>query len=319
MDALALDQFLVFATVADTGSFARAARRLGRAQSAVTYAIGRLEAEVGAPLFDRSAYRPTLNATGRALLPRAQRILAEVDAFRIQARGVAQGLEARLSIVVSALAPMTGLAPGLADFHARFPNVSLRLSTAPMTGALAALSAGRADVGVVHLLDQGLDGMDWAFALEAPLVAVAAPRHALSALPPPLTPSALRDHLQLVLTDPDAQDAPDRGVVAVNTWRVADLAAKHALLLAGLGWGSMPRPMVDDDLRAGRLRQLTPERWDGGEVMPVLHFAVAHSAAQPPGPAGRWLFDRLRAQPRSAGGTARADTDRSPDAPPRAE
>jgi DNA-binding transcriptional LysR family regulator len=72
MDALALDQLLVFATVADAGSFARAARRLGRAQSAITYAIGRLEAEIGASLFDRSAYRPVLNATGQALLPRAR-------------------------------------------------------------------------------------------------------------------------------------------------------------------------------------------------------------------------------------------------------
>jgi DNA-binding transcriptional LysR family regulator len=306
MDALALDQLLVFATVADAGSFARAARRLGRAQSAITYAIGRLEAEIGASLFDRSAYRPVLNATGQALLPRARRILAEVDAFRVHARGVAQGLEARLSIVVSALAPMTLLAPGLADFHARFPHVSLRLSLAPMTGALAALSAGRSDLGVVHLFDQGLDGMNWALALEAPLVAVAAPRHPLSALAPPVPPSALRDHLQLVLTDPDAEDAPDRGVVAVNTWRIADLTAKHALLLAGLGWGSMPRPLVEDDLRAGRLTQLTPERWDGGEDMPVLRFAVAHNAGKTLGPAGRWLFDRFRAPRRAEAEGGRA-------------
>jgi DNA-binding transcriptional LysR family regulator len=319
MDALGLDQLLVLATVADTGSFARAARRLGRAQSAVTYAVGRLEAEVGAPLFDRSAYRPVLNATGQALLPRARRILSDVDAFRAQARGVAQGLEARLTIVISALAPMTLLAPGLADFHARFPHVPLRLSVAPMTGALMALSAGRADLGVVHALDPGLDGMDWALSLTAPLVAVAAPLHPLAGLPPPIPPSAMRDHLQLVLTDPDAEDSPDRGVIAVNTWRVADLAAKHALLLAGLGWGSMPRPMVDDDLRAGRLTQLTPERWDGGEGMPVLHFAVAHSAGQPLGPAGRWLFDRLRAEPPSAGGTAPADIDRTRDTLPRAD
>jgi len=301
MDALALDQFLVFATVADAGSFARAARRLGRAQSAVTYAIARLEAEVGAPLFDRSAYRPVLNPTGQALLPRARRILADIDEFRVQARGVAQGLEARLSIMVVTLAPMALLAPGLADFHARFPHVPLRLSIAPTTGALEALAQGRADLGVVPNMGQGLDGMDWAHALDAPLVAVAAPCHPLAGLPPPIPPAVLRDHLQLVLTDPDAEDAPDRGVVAVNTWRIADLAAKHTLLLAGLGWGSMPRPTVEDDLRAGRLAQLTPERWDGGEGMPVLRFAVAHYAGKPLGPAGRWLFERLRVGKGSAG------------------
>src|SRR5580698_9576511 len=117
MDAFTLDQFLVFTAVADEGGFAGAARRLGRAQSAITYAMRRLEEEVGAPLFDRSAYRPVLNDAGRTLLPRARRILEDVDAFRMQARAIGQGLEARLSLVVSALVSMATLAPALSEFH----------------------------------------------------------------------------------------------------------------------------------------------------------------------------------------------------------
>ena len=100
MDALTLDQLQVFVTVTDEGSFSAAARRLNRAQSAVTYAIQKLEEQSGAPLFDRSAYRPALSEAGRALLPRARRILDEVAAFRTQARGIAGGLEPELAIVV---------------------------------------------------------------------------------------------------------------------------------------------------------------------------------------------------------------------------
>jgi DNA-binding transcriptional LysR family regulator len=301
MDALALDQFIVFTAVADEGSFSRAARRLGRAQSAITYAIGRLEDQIGAPLFDRSAYRPALNGVGRALLPRARRILQDVDDFRAQAAGIARGLETRLSLVVSALAPMALLAPALADFNALFPHVPVRLRIEPMGGALSALSDGRADLGVVPTQGQGLPGMRWARSLTAPLVAVAAPDHPLAGAPSPIPAEGLRDHLQLVLTDPDAtEDSPDHGVVAVNTWRIADLAAKHTLLLAGLGWGSMPRPMVRDDLARGRLVELTPERWDGAEGMPVLRFVVAHDARKPLGPAGGWLFGRLREEPRAS-------------------
>jgi hypothetical protein len=55
MDALSLDQFAVFAAIAEEGSFAAAARRLNRAQSAITYAIQKLEDQTGVPLFDRSA------------------------------------------------------------------------------------------------------------------------------------------------------------------------------------------------------------------------------------------------------------------------
>ena len=68
MDALTLDQIRVFLSVVDEGSFPKAAKSLQRAQSAVTYAIRKLEAEIGVPLFDRSAYRSVLTPAGRALL-----------------------------------------------------------------------------------------------------------------------------------------------------------------------------------------------------------------------------------------------------------
>ena len=62
MDALTFDQIRVFLSVVDEGSFPKAAKSLNRAQSAVTYAIRKLEAEIGVPLFDRSAYRSSTNA-----------------------------------------------------------------------------------------------------------------------------------------------------------------------------------------------------------------------------------------------------------------
>src|ERR1700689_4746230 len=93
MDALTLDQIRVFLSVVDEGSFPKAAKSLQRAQSAVTYAIRKLEAEIGVPLFDRSAYRSVLTPPGRALLTRARRIAEEAGAFREQARGLASGLE----------------------------------------------------------------------------------------------------------------------------------------------------------------------------------------------------------------------------------
>ena len=68
----------------------------------------------------------------------------------------------------------------------------------------------------------------------------------------PLGQEVLREHVQLVLTDRSALTAGrDFGVTAVRTWRIADLGAKHAMLLAALGWGSMPLHMVRSDLRRG--------------------------------------------------------------------
>ena len=93
-----------------------------------------------------------------------------------------------------------------------------------------------------------------------------------------------------MLTDRSAlTEGQDFGVLALRTWRLGDLGAKHALLLAGLGWGNMPAEMVADDLAAGRLVRLElPKR-------PEHRYPIAliHRTDTPPGPAGAWLAERL--------------------------
>ena len=66
MKAVTIDQLRVFRQVAESGSFSAAARHMHRAQSAVTYAVQKLEDQVGTPLFDRGGYRPVLSEAGRA-------------------------------------------------------------------------------------------------------------------------------------------------------------------------------------------------------------------------------------------------------------
>ena len=77
--------------------------------------------------------------------------------------------------------------------------------------------------------------------------------------------------------------------MSLDTWRVGDITAKHKLLLAGIGWGGMPEPMVRDDIKSGRLVRLNLRDWRGGEYL----MQVVHKPDTPPGPAGRWLIERL--------------------------
>ena len=88
--------------------------------------------------------------------------------------------------------------------------------------------------------------------------------------------------VQLVLTDRSTlTEGRDFSVIGVRTWRLADLGSKHALLLAGIGLGNMPEPMVRDDLSTGRLKRLDLSEWSGG----FYAFHAIYRTDTPPGPA----------------------------------
>src|SRR6201985_2528932 len=127
MDALTLDQVQIFLTVVNEGSFTLAAKRLNRARSAVTYGVQKLEAQIGLPLFDRAAYRPTLTDAGRTLLERARRISEEANAFRESAQSLANGLEGELTIVLNSMCPPPPVAAALKAFTEEFTTVPPRV------------------------------------------------------------------------------------------------------------------------------------------------------------------------------------------------
>lgn len=293
MDGLSLDQFLVFVTVVDEGGFAAAARRLNRAQSAITYAVQKLEEQSGLQLFDRSGYRPALTEAGSSLLPRARRILDDVADFRHKARGIAEGLEAELCIVVDVLAPMQQLAEALLDLNRTFPTVQVRVLVESLEASHTTMMQEQVHLGLLIEV-MPLTALERNFCCEFDLVAVASPGHPLAKLPNPLRPEHLQEKVQLVLDSKTAiRGERDYGVHSVNRWYLSDLAAKRALLLSGVGWGSMPRHLVADDIASGRLVELRPERWEGGDRMPSLAVVVAYRKGRVLGPAGRWLVQRM--------------------------
>jgi DNA-binding transcriptional LysR family regulator len=99
--------------------------------------------------------------------------------------------------------------------------------------------------------------------------------------------------LQLVLTDRSPlTEGRDFFVLSPRTWRLGDLGAKHALLLEGIGWGTMPRHAVAGDLAAGRLVEIgLPE---GNSVSYRLHALWRKDRT--PGPATAWLLEALAAR-----------------------
>ncbi len=292
MDALTLDQIQIFLTVAKEGSFTVAAKRLNRARSAVTYGIQKLEAQIGLPLFDRAAYRPTLTETGHALLARAKRIAEEADAFRESALSLARGLEAELTIVLNSMFPMPPISAALKAFTEQFPTVPPRVYVQNLGTPAEMVLDGTAMIGLFPTIYSEAAGLKSFPLLTIELVPVVSPDHPLATVEGPIKADILQRHVQLVLTDRSAaKSGRDHGVLSTRNWRLADLGARHSMLLAGLGWGNMPLHMVEDDIARGRLRVIQPEGFDAR--LARFGMSCGYLTEHRLGPAAQWMLRHL--------------------------
>lgn len=293
LDALTLDQMRVFLAVCDAGSFSAAARRLRRAQSAVSHAVMGLEAALGVSLFDRAGRLPALTPAGRALAVDARAVVGRADEMKARARAIARDVEPELSLSVDPLLPRAPLMRALEALRDVFPLLPVALYTEGLGASEARIADGTCSFGFSSVGAAGIGNpsLERRYLLDVPIVIVAAPGHPLAAVGAALSQADLRRHTQLVLTDrsPLTQGFQG-GVVADQVWRFADLDTKHAFLLAGLGWGGMPRHMVESDLATGRLTVLATD----APPRPIP-LSLVHRRGEPPGRAGRWLLGRLEA------------------------
>src|SRR2546426_1356039 len=293
LDGVSLDQLRTFIAAADEGSFSAGGRRLRRAQSVVSQTLANLETQLGVKLFDRSSRSPVLTKQGVALLAEARAVVSGMDVFKARAKGLSAGLEPELCVVVDAVFPLGQLTDAVTAFQAKFPATPLRLYVEALGAVLQPVIEGRCAFGVMgslptapaQLTREHLLNVGWAF--------VVSPTHPLASLKAPIPARVLAQHRQLVLTDRSAlSHGKDFGGFSANTWRLADLGAKHAFLRAGLGWGGMPVSAIETDLAKGSLVRIRLE--DVSNANLVMAMSAVFRTDTPPGPAGRWLIERLK-------------------------
>lgn len=306
LESVSFDQLRMFVAAADEGSFSAAARRVRRTQSAVSEAILSLEAQLGVVLFDRAGRYPRLTKEGVVLLADARAVITGVDAMKARAKGIAGGLEAELTAVFDVFLPISLVAEAAREFRLQFPVTSLRLYVEALGGAVQPVLDGRASFGVVGSLPTLPSGVIKERLFDVKLMMVAAADHPLASYRGTIPKEELARHAQLVLTDrSNLTEGRNIGVMSPSTWHLADLFAKHAFLLNGLGWGGMPVHTVAKDLAEGRLVELSIEEvLPGGTPLPM--YAI-YREGEPPGPAGRWMIERLKSYAESCAAGDSAD------------
>ena len=185
--------------------------------------------------------------------------------------------------------PMASARRCIDAFREAFPTVALVLHAEALGAVAQMVLDGTCRVGISERSALPRRDPERPPLLGA-LVHVASPKHPL-AHHEGYIPATCREHVQLVLTDRSRlTDGVDLGVLSDRTWRLADLGAKHEFLRAGFGWGGMPLHLVREDLESGRLVRITPAELT---LDKNLALSAIYRSKDPPGPAGRWLIDRL--------------------------
>ena len=254
---MTLDQLKVLCAIVDAGGFRAAAESLYRSQSAVSIAIRNLEEELDLKLFNRDQYRPTLTDEGRSLYDKAQTVLSHAAEFSTLAQHYSMGEEPELRLAISAIAPVERIMSVLKQVTELAPATKLILLVENLNGTMERLEDGDADIAICeHFADES--GFELALIDNVEFIAVVSSRSPLAKKSDVLNERDMEDIPQIIVRDTSRHEEKKTvGVLKTTTpWMVNDFIMKKRIISSGMGWGRMPRHMVETEIENRELIQL---------------------------------------------------------------
>jgi DNA-binding transcriptional LysR family regulator len=316
-NVLTPDALTMMDVIARTGSFAAAARELGKVPSSLTYSVRQLEDALDVLLFDRRSRQARLTAAGEELLNEGRRLLDQMDAVANRVKRVATGWETQLSIAVDgvisrltmlelceafyALDPQAAVSKGDAGVSLGGPGTRLRLRTEVLAGTWEALTSGQADLAIGVGTDRSVPpGIQMKELGPMAFVFAVAPHHPLATASTAISDVELLRHRAVAVADSAQRLTP----LTVNllpgqdVLTVSSMQLKIEAQLRCMGCGFVPEPLVREHIAAGRLVVKQVQR---DTRLPQLGYAWRTPVASTPGAARkpqlglslRWWLSQL--------------------------
>jgi DNA-binding transcriptional LysR family regulator len=290
---LDLDALRALDAVVNEGGFARAALRLHKVQSAVSYQIRKLERQLGLTLVDRDGYRVKLTAAGEAVLAEGRRLLVQAEHVESVARQFATGWEPRLTVILDGLLPLERTLSALKTLADERVPTRIQLKVEYLRGVQYRFEKDDADLMLVkdyearpNLQAEALPDIE--------CVLCVASSHPL-AMRKSASLAELHEHVELSVQDSSEQGDDRHMFGGERVFYLSGFVAKKEALLVGLGFGWMPLYLVSKELKDGSLREL---RFVGGSRYRFTPLLV-HRIDRPLGRTGMRLAALLRSAPRA--------------------
>jgi DNA-binding transcriptional LysR family regulator len=275
---ITLDQWNVLVSVVESGSYSKAAERIHRSQSTLTYAIKKLQSLLGVKVFELRGRKAVLTPTGELLYRRGKTLIEEAGRLEHAAGELAKGWEPQVRVAVDIIFPTWLLLKCFADFARERPETHLELYETVLGGTEEALAKRSVEFAIGGSVPQGFVG-DILMPIRA--VCMAAPSHPLHQLGRALTLEDLRRHRHIVIRDSGEQRVRSAGWINELRWTVSNKATSIHAAGLGLGYAWYPEDSVRAEVERGALKPL-PLR-EGAEKSGTLYLTFADREAAGPG------------------------------------
>jgi DNA-binding transcriptional LysR family regulator len=275
---ISLEHWRSLLAVVDAGGYAQAAEVLHKSQSAVTYAVQRIEELLGVKAFEVIGRKAHLTPTGEVLYRRAKALLEEAGALEGAAGSLAAGWESELRLAVEIVFPTWLLLQCFARFAEERPQMRIELYESVLSGTEEALLQRKVDLAICSQIPPGFVGDSL---MRLRFIAAAHPEHPLHQLGRELTVQDLRKHRHLIIRDTGSQRRAGSSLGAEQSWTVSHKATSIHAAVMGLGFAWFAEDTVRGELERGVLKPL-PLR-EGGERWADLYLVFADRDYAGPG------------------------------------
>jgi DNA-binding transcriptional LysR family regulator len=285
---ITLEQWRALLAVVDEGGYAQAAELLHKSQSAVTYAVQKLESLLGVKAFEIQGRKATLTPTGQLLYRRARVLLTEAGELEETARAVSSGWEAEIGIAADVVFPSWLMVECLAKFGLESPHTRIEMYESVLSGTSELLLQGKVQIAIASSVPVGFLGDSL---MRMRFLAAAHPDHPLHKLGRQLTTRDLRAHRHLVVRDTGAKrSALKVSIEAEQRWTLSHMSTSIQAARMGFGFAWYPEYRILDEMAAGTLKPLPLK--EGAERYAELYLIIADPEAA--GPGTRRLAEILR-------------------------